>query len=439
LHTTWRDISDRKAAEAALAEKEAQYRSIFEAINDGVFISDLETGNLVTVNPAACEMHGHDYEEFITLAPPQYIHPDSLCLFSQFLEMSRTGKRFFCEAVDVHKDGTLIDVEVTAVPFLYGNKPHILSLVRDIRDRKRTETTLQQKAQELEQALQDLQRTQLQMIQAEKMSSLGQLVAGIAHEINNPVNFIYGNIVPTHQYTQDLLKLIELYQRHYPNPVIAIQEEIEGIDLEFVQQDLPKILSSMRMGADRIRQIVSSLRTFSRLDEAEYKEVNLHEGIDSTLVILESRLKRNPTYPEIQVVRHYGDLPLIECYAGQLNQVFLNILTNAIDALEERDQDRSVAEMTQIPSTIRISTKLVQFDRVVICIADNALGIPVAVKQQIFDPFFTTKPVGKGTGMGMSISYQIITENHRGSLKCFSTPGRGAKFVIEIPLWQQRK
>jgi signal transduction histidine kinase len=221
--------------------------------------------------------------------------------------------------------------------------------------------------------------------------------------------------------------------------VIAIQEEIEGIDLEFVQQDLPKILSSMRMGADRIRQIVSSLRTFSRLDEAEYKEVNLHEGIDSTLVILESRLKRNPTYPEIQVVRHYGDLPLIECYAGQLNQVFLNILTNAIDALEERDQDRSVAEMTQIPSTIRISTKLVQFDRVVICIADNALGIPVAVKQQIFDPFFTTKPVGKGTGMGMSISYQIITENHRGSLKCFSTPGRGAKFVIEIPLWQQRK
>ncbi|WP_088891033.1 PAS domain-containing sensor histidine kinase [Leptolyngbya ohadii] len=294
----------------------------------------------------------------------------------------------------------------------------------------------QTKAQELEQALAELQRTQVQMIQSEKMSSLGQLVAGVAHEINNPVNFIYGNISPAEQYMHDLLNLIRLYETQFPEPPSVIQAEIEAIDLEFVVQDLPRLLSSMKMGADRIRQIVSSLRTFSRLDEAEYKPVNIHEGIDSTLVILENRLKAQPDHPGIQITKQYSDLPLVECYAGQLNQVFMNIFTNALDALEERDQTRTPQQLQQIPSQISIHTEQTGDDRITIRIADNGPGIPESIKPRIFDPFFTTKPIGKGTGMGMSISYQIVTENHGGTLKCFSYPEKGTEFVIEIPLRQ---
>jgi signal transduction histidine kinase len=274
------------------------------------------------------------------------------------------------------------------------------------------------------------------MIQSEKMSSLGQLVAGIAHEINNPVNFIYGNLFPAEQYMQDLLELIHAYQAHYPNPLPAIQNTVEAIDLAFVESDLPRLLSSIRMGAERIRQIVSSLRTFSRLDEAECKAVDIHEGIDSTLVILENRLKATSEHPGIRVIKQYGDLPLVECYAGQLNQVFMNILVNALDALEEHDQHRSHQEIDQAPSSIVIRTQKIDPDRVAVHIADNGPGMPEAVKQRIFDPFFTTKPIGKGTGIGMSISYQIITENHGGTIRCFSTPQQGTELVIEIPLKQ---
>ncbi|MFB2978770.1 PAS domain S-box protein [Microseira sp. BLCC-F43] len=302
-----------------------------------------------------------------------------------------------------------------------------------------SEAQLRQQTQNLEQTLRELQRTQSQLIQSEKMSSLGQLVAGVAHEINNPVSFIFCNITHADTYTQDLLQLIQLYQKHYPQPVAEIQAQAEAIDLEFMLEDLPKLLTSMKVGAERIQQIVLSLRTFSRMDEAQIKQVNIHDGIDSTLTILQNRLKAKPDCPEIEVSKDYGNLPLVECYAGQLNQVFMNILCNAIDALEEGHKSRVIGhrkeDQSPIP-TIRIRTQLIQPNQVIIQIADNGPGMTETVRQRLFDPFFTTKPVGKGTGMGLSISYQIITERHGGSLQCISSPGQGAEFAIQIPLKQ---
>lgn len=304
--------------------------------------------------------------------------------------------------------------------------------------------TTQEKAQQLEETLQELQATQAQLVQTEKMSSLGQLVAGIAHEINNPVNFIHGNITHASNYAQDLLHLVELYQQHYPQPVAEIAEEIEAIDLEFLCQDLPKLLASMKIGTDRIRRIVLSLRNFSRLDEAEMKAVDIHEGIDNTLLLLRHRLKAKPDHPEIQVIKEYSNLPLVDCYPGQLNQVFMNLLANAIDALEEgrlRGQGGQTSisaffadQQSQTP-TIRIRTEI-KDDVVLICIADNGIGMTEDVRQKIFDPFFTTKPVGKGTGMGLSISYKIIVEKHQGKIKCISAPGQGTEFIVAIPQQQ---
>ncbi|MBD2039949.1 sensor histidine kinase [Microcoleus sp. FACHB-672] len=304
---------------------------------------------------------------------------------------------------------------------------HELELSRDT-----LEDRVEARTQELQQALDHLRQAQSQLVQAEKMSSLGQLVAGVAHEINNPVNFIHGNLIHANQYIQDLLELLTLYDRQYPDSTLDIQTKVEDIDLEFLREDLPRILRSMQVGTERIREIVQSLRNFSRLDEAEIKTVEIHEGIDSTLMILQGRLKANSQRPTIQVLRDYGSLPLVECYAGQLNQVFMNILTNAIDALEERDTKRSPTELSQHPSQITIRTEAVA-DQVVIRIADNALGMPEEVQKRLFDPFFTTKAVGKGTGLGMSISYQIVTEKHGGSLTCISELGQGTEFVIQIP------
>ncbi|HAX78488.1 MAG TPA: hypothetical protein DCY88_22325, partial [Cyanobacteria bacterium UBA11372] len=264
--------------------------------------------------------------------------------------------------------------------------------------------------------------------------SLGQLVAGVAHEINNPVNFIHGNLTHLNQYTQDLLRLIHLYQKHYPQPHPEIQTEIDDIDLDFLVKDLPKILNSMNIGTDRIRQIVLSLRNFSRLDEAEMKPVDIHEGIDNTLLILQNRLKAKPDRSEIQAFKEYGNLPQIECYAGQLNQVFMNLLTNAIDALEEVIANRP---FYQSP-TIRIRTEILNKNWIQIKICDNGCGIPEQVKNRLFDPFFTTKPVGKGTGLGLAISYQIVVEKHGGQLNCTSAPGQGTEFAIAIPIRQQR-
>ncbi|QLE56844.1 GAF domain-containing protein [Nostoc sp. TCL26-01] len=294
------------------------------------------------------------------------------------------------------------------------------------------------KATELEQALHQLQETQTKLIHNEKMSSLGQLVAGVAHEINNPVNFIYGNLCHAHNYTQDILQLLALYQTYYPHPAQEISQAIAAIDLDFLVQDLPKIISSMQIGAERIRSIVLSLRNFSRLDEAENKPIDIHEGIDNTLLILQHRLKANPTFPGIEVVKDYGNIPLIECYAGQMNQVFMNVLTNAIDALEEsllNSQTTDENQLTISSLQIYISTRLsLDQSRLLIRIADNGLGMTAEVKKRIFDPFFTTKSVGKGTGLGLAISYQIIAEKHGGMMECISEVGKGTEFWIEIPI-----
>ena len=294
----------------------------------------------------------------------------------------------------------------------------------------------EQRSEELQQTLAQLQSTQLQLVQTEKMSSLGQLVAGVAHEINNPVNFIHGNITYIDDYTQDLLKVVQAYQTHYPEPPQAIAAVLKNVELDFIQEDSVKLLQSMKVGTDRIQQIVFSLRNFSRLDEAEFKAVDLHEGIDNTLLILQHRIKANSKFLEIEIVKEYGQLPLVECYPGQLNQVFMNLIANAIDALEESAQNRTKDEQSTQLGMIWISTQVKAEGQVQFVITDNGLGMPETVRSRIFTPFFTTKPVGKGTGLGLSISYQIVTKKHKGMIWCDSTLGEGTKFVIEIPIFQ---
>jgi signal transduction histidine kinase len=349
----------------------------------------------------------------------------------------------------IHKNRAIVWVtlNVSLMRSPTGEPRYIIGVIQDITERKqaeverkRAEAQLKQKAQDLEAALQELQQTQTQLVQSEKMSSLGQLVAGVAHEINNPVNFIYGNLKHATQYINDLLHLVTLYQECYPTPNPKVQAESEAIDLDFLMADLPKLITSMRVGADRIREIIASLRNFSRLDEAEFKTVNIHDGIDSTLLILQHRLKARADFPEIKIVKQYGDLPLVKCFPGQLNQVFMNILVNGIDALEEWQEakgERQQADLETFAPQITIWTET-KGDRVLIRIADNGPGIPEDVQQRLFDPFFTTKPVGKGTGLGMSISYQIVEKKHSGSLRCTSIPGQGAEFAIEIPIQPAR-
>ncbi len=311
-----------------------------------------------------------------------------------------------------------------------------------------------ERTQALEQNMKQLQTAQAQLVQAEKLSSLGQLVAGVAHEINNPVNFIHGNLTHVRSYSQGLLDLVGAYQEEVDTPSDRLLDLQDEIDLEFLEEDLPKILQSMEVGTQRIREIVLSLRNFSRLDEAEHKAVNLHEGIDSTLLILQYRLKAKSDYAGIQIIKNYAPLPQVECYPGQLNQVFMNILANAIDALESRDRRRSAAEIQANPSKITITTTTVptdtaqdtdqpesQGDRtapaaVEIRFSDNGNGIAPEVQKHLFEPFFTTKEIGKGTGLGLSISHQVITEKHQGRFWCESTAGQGATFVIRLPLHQ---
>ncbi|HYX15517.1 MAG TPA: ATP-binding protein [Nostoc sp.] len=332
-------------------------------------------------------------------------------------------------------DGNIQELNVLAHSFNHMAGQLRQSFIALENSNAELEARVEERTVELKTAMSELQRTQAQMLQSEKMSALGQMVAGVAHEINNPVNFIHGNLRYVEEYTQGLLGLVQLYQKYFPSPPQEIEAELVAIDFDFLGQDLTKVLQSMEMGTNRICEIVLSLRNFSRLDEAEVKKVDLHEGIDSTLVILNHRLKSKPEFPAIQVIKDYGKLPLVECYAGQLNQVFMNIFSNAIDALEERHSQLTLEEIKAKTNTIWIST-IVKNNTIVIKVKDNGLGISQEIQSKLFNPFFTTKSVGKGTGLGLAISYQIIKEKHGGKLSCDSIPGKWTEFEIELPLLQ---
>jgi signal transduction histidine kinase len=299
-------------------------------------------------------------------------------------------------------------------------------------------STLTDQAEQLSQALHHLKKAQAQLVQTEKMSSLGQLVAGIAHEINNQVNFIYANLFYVSKYTTDLFELVRLYQQRYQDPEIT--QQIETIELDYITTDLPKILASMQTGASRISQIVQTLRNFSRIDESGRKRFNIHDGIDSTLLILPSRLRsqagawgrgEDNGYPEIQVIKEYGDLPLVDCYPRQMNQVFMNIIINAIDAINESLVNGLFS--LDNPPKIAIKTQRVNQNQIQVIIWNNGAEIPKENMGRIFDPFFTTKPVGKGTGLGLSICYQIV-EKHSGSISVSSEPGQGCELAIILPI-----
>jgi PAS domain S-box-containing protein len=341
----------------------------------------------------------------------------------------------------LHKaDGKQIWSNTNKIPLKdrEGNVFGILGTYEDITERQQAQQLLQQQKQQLEQALQELQTMQLQLVHGEKMSALGNLVAGVAHEINNPIGFIAGNIEPAKDYVKDLFGLINLYQEKFPNPGLDIQDEIDAIDLNYLREDLPKLLESMKLGVHRIRTISNSLRTFSRADQDYKVPFNIHEGIESTILILRHRLKANENRPAIEVVKNYGKVPLLECFAGQLNQVFMNLLANAIDALEEYNTQRSLEAILANPNCITIQTCVTESGQhVLIKIADNGVGMSPEVKERVFDHLFTTKAVGKGTGLGLAIARQIVVEAHGGSLSCTSELGRGTEFVIQISTQQQ--
>ncbi|MCW6052093.1 AAA family ATPase [Lyngbya sp. CCAP 1446/10] len=430
-----------------LIQKEQQYRSIFETVVDGLSLMELDTGKFIAANPALCQIYGYSQEELLRLTPPDYILPEYLHLFAEWQQTIRRRQEFSCQAVIQRKDGTLCDVEVKANFFEYDAQPHALVINRDISDRKRAEKAVQtseaqlrQKAEDLEAILIQLQQTQAQLVQTEKISQLGQLVAGVAHEVNNPVSFISGNLHHAKDYVSDLISLVQVYQDNFPDPGQQVLDEIEAIELEYLVEDLPKMIDSMRLGTDRIRDIMQSLRNYSRSDGIEKKPANIHEGIDTTLMILSHRLKANSHRPTIQVIKNYGELPNIECYPGQLNQVFMNLIANAIDALEESNFGKTYKQIESNPNIITISTsaensseKLIN-RTVKIRIADNGLGMSKDIKRKLFTPFFTTKAEGKGTGLGLPICHDIVTKKHGGSLECVSAPGIGTEFAIALPV-----
>lgn len=431
---------ERQAAREALRRSEEKYRFVVNNVREVIFQTDIQ-GNWIFLNPAWTDITGFPVAESLGNLSFNYIHPDdyqrNILVFRTLIEAKDEYCRHQIRYLNNKGKFRWIEVNARLTFTPDGQISGTTGTLNDITEQKLAQEALRQagirereKARELEATLHQLQRTHAKLVQDEKMVSLGQLVAGVAHEINNPVGFIYSNIPPAREYTSDLLRLVKLYQQEYPQPSKVIKTEIEAIDLDFVKEDFLRLLNSMEEGASRIKEIIVSLRNFSRLDRSKMTKADLHQGIDSTLNILQHRLREQCNRPEIKIVKNYGQLPLIECYPGQLNQVFMNILSNAIDALEKK----ICSSCTFIP-TIEIRTKFSeQSQSIVIDIADNGSGMTTDVKRRLFDPFFTTKAVGTGTGLGLSISYSIIAEQHQGNLECQSQIDKGTQFMIELPL-----
>ncbi len=448
------EINERRETEKSLEKEREFLRALLNTVDAGIIAGD-RVGNLTLFNRSIRDLYGlpsdsippEEWSNYYDLYQGDGVTPitseqvplrralnGEQVKKEEIIIAPKVGERRIAvasgEAI-FDEQGNQIGA-VVAFHDITESKQKARELQESAHEKTQLIQSLQNQAQQLTKTLEELQRTQTQLIQSEKMSSLGQLVAGVAHEINNPVNFIYGNLAHANDYLADLLKLLNLYRDHYPQPVAEIGQFEDDIDLDFLQSDLPKLLNSMKVGAERIRQIVLSLRNFSRLNESERKRVDIHEGIDNTLIILQNWLREKEGSQAISVVKNYGNLPKIECYPAQLNQALINIITNAIDALESGNWP----ERNETIPSLHIRTELLNNDSVAIHIQDNGPGMTDAVKEQIFNPFFTTKPVGKGTGLGLSIAYQIIAHKHSGELTCNSEPGQGAEFVIKIPLKQ---
>ncbi|MDY7007810.1 MAG: PAS domain S-box protein [Cyanobacteriota bacterium] len=428
------DITERKRVEEALQESQKRNQSLLNAIPDLMLRLDSK-GDVLDFYPSKDDENAPEPSELLGKTIEE-IFPQDIAIWTRhYLKLTLSTDK-----VQAGEYSTIINNKLYYYEARYvkSGKNEVLAIIRDITERKEGEIALQEsekrereRALQLEKALKELQKTQTQLVQAEKMSGLGQMVAGIAHEINNPISFIYGNLLHANNYIRDLVHLLNLYRENYQVPIPEIQDFAEKCDADFLIEDLPKMVDSMNIGANRIRELVLSLRNFSRLDESETKKVDIHSGIDSTLLILQHRIKATEKRPEITWIKEYGNLPKIECYASQLNQVFMNIIANAIDAFEEQEKPGIITIKTEI---FQKSETGVNRDFVKISISDNGHGISESIQNRIFDPFFTTKPVGKGTGLGLSISHQIIVEKHQGELRCISNQNEGTLFEILIPL-----